>query len=176
MIKIAVTGPESTGKSSICQIYGEKLNATVVPEFARLWLESKPNYRYTFEDVEWMAQEQFRLQSEAMQNESNLLLFDTDLLVYRVWMDVVFGKCPKWIETESERDTFDFTLLMDIDLAWKEDPLREHPHLREELFFRYLNALEKTKRPFGIVRGKLGHRFENSLTLLKEHSIILPQL
>jgi nicotinamide riboside kinase len=173
VIKIAVTGPESTGKSSICQIYGEKLNAAVVPEFARLWLESKPNYRYTFEDVEWMAQEQFRLQSEAMQSESNLLLFDTDLLVYCVWMDVVFGKCPKWIEEESERNIFDFTLLMDIDLPWKADPLREHPHLREELFFRYLNTLEKTNRPFGIVRGKLEERFENSLTLLKQQHLTL---
>ena len=144
MIKIAVTGPESTGKSSICNIYGEKHNALVVPEFARTWLESRPGYRYTFEDVEWMAQEQFKLQSEAMQSESNLLLFDTDMLVYRVWMDVVFGKCPKWIEAESERNTYDFTFLMDIDLAWEVDPLREHPHLREELFFRYLNALEKT--------------------------------
>ena len=172
MIKIAVTGPESTGKSSICQIYGEKLNATVVPEFARLWLESKPNYRYTFEDVEWMAQEQFRLQSEAMQNESNLLLFDTDLLVYRVWMDVVFGKCPKWIETESERNTYDFTFLMDIDLAWEVDPLREHPHLREELFFRYLNVLENSQRPFGIVSGDVAERYQNSLTLLKNQQLV----
>jgi nicotinamide riboside kinase len=176
VIKIAVTGPESTGKSSICQIYGEKLNAMIVPEFARLWLESKPSYRYTFEDVEWMAQEQFRLQSEAMQSESNLLLFDTDMLVYRVWMDVVFGECPMWIETESAHDTFDFTLLMDIDLAWEADPLREHPHLREELFFRYLNLLENSKRPFGIVNGHASERYQNSLTLLKEHSIILPQL
>ena len=173
MIKIAVTGSESTGKSSICQIYSEKHKALIVPEFARTWLESKPNSRYSFEDVEWMAQEQLRLQSEALQSAFKLVVCDTDLLVYRVWMDVVFGKCPKWIEEESERNAFDYTFLMDIDLAWESDPLREHPHLREELFFRYLNALEKTKRPFGIVRGKLEERFENSLTLLKQQHLTL---
>ena len=176
MIKIAVTGPESTGKSSLSKIFREKHAAHVVPEFARLWLEDKPNYRYTFEDVEWMAQEQFRLQSEAMHSSTKLVVCDTDFLVHRIWMDVVFGKCPKWIEAESERNAFDFTLLMDIDLAWEADPLREHPHLREELFFRYLNLLENSKRPFGIVNGHASERYQNSLTLLKEHSIILPQL
>lgn len=173
MIKIAVTGPESTGKSSICEAYGKKYKATIVPEFARLWLESKPNYRYTFEDVEWMAQEQFRLQSEALQSEAQLVLFDTDLLVCRVWMEVVFGHCPKWIAEESERNAFDFTFLMDIDLAWKDDPLREHPHLREELFFRYHNLLENSGRPFGIVNGLEEERFENSLTLLKQQHLTL---
>ncbi|MFN5318442.1 MAG: AAA family ATPase [Bacteroidia bacterium] len=173
MIKIAVTGPESTGKSSICKIFGEKHDAMVVPEFARTWLESRPNYRYTFEDVEWMAQEQFRLQSEALQGSSALVICDTDLLVFRIWMEVVFGKCPKWIKAESERNVFDFTLLMDIDLAWKADPLREHPHLREELFFRYLNLLENSGRPFGVVSGKTEERYQNSLTLLKEHSLFL---
>lgn len=172
MIKIAVTGPESTGKSRICEAYGEKLNAMVVPEFARLWLESKPNYRYTFEDVEWMAQEQFRLQSEALQSEAHLVLFDTDLLVCRVWMEVVFGHCPKWIAEESERNAFDFTFLMDIDLAWKDDPLREHPHLRDELFFRYLNVLENSKRPFGIVSGTAAERYENSISLLKNKQLL----
>jgi nicotinamide riboside kinase len=172
LIKIAVTGPESTGKSSICEAYGEKHNALVVPEFARTWLGSKPNYHYTFEDVEWMAQEQFRLQTEAQQSGSKLILFDTDLLVYRVWMDVVFGNCPKWIAEESERNAFDFTFLMDIDLVWKDDPLREHPHLREELFFRYLNVLENSKRPFGIVSGTAKERYENSITLLKNRQLL----
>ena len=172
MIKIAVTGPESTGKSSICKIFGDKHDAIVVPEFARNWLESRPNYRYTFEDVEWMAQEQFRLQSEALQGSSALVICDTDLLVFRIWMEMVFGTCPKWIETESERSTFDFTLLMDIDLAWEADPLREHPHLREELFFRYLNVLENSKRPFGIVSGTESERYENSLSLLKNQHLV----
>jgi nicotinamide riboside kinase len=174
VIKIAVTGPESTGKSSLSKIFGEKHAAHVVPEFARNWLESRPGYRYTFEDVEWMAQEQFRMQSEAFKDSLSLVVCDTDLLVFRIWMEVVFGKCPKWVETESERNVFEFTLLMDIDLAWEADPLREHPHLREELFFRYLNLLENSGRPFGIVSGKAGERYSNSLSLLKQHSLILP--
>jgi len=175
VIKIAVTGPGSTGKSSLSKTYGEKHAAIIVPEFARQWLEERPHYRYTCEDVEWMAQEQFRLQTEALQSSSHLIVCDTDLLVYRVWMDVVFGKCPKWIEAEAERNNFDFTFLMDIDLAWEADPLREHPHLREELFFRYLNLLENSGRPFGIVSGDATERYQNSLTLLKKQSIIIPQ-
>jgi nicotinamide riboside kinase len=39
------------------------------------------------------------------------------------------------------------------DLPWQDDPQREHPNQRMELYQRYLTALQLAKRSFTIVKG-----------------------
>jgi nicotinamide riboside kinase len=165
--KIAITGPESTGKSSICEALQLHFGGVVVPEFAREFLSKKSN-RYTFEDVEFMAREQLKREQSAFDAQHEFLFCDTDLLVMRIWMEHVFGKCPQWIIEESQGKHYDFTLLMDIDLPWEDDPLREHPHQREVLFQKYLEALEQSKRPFAIVRGNGEDRIQNAIQLIRD--------
>lgn len=167
MKKIAITGPESTGKSSICEALQLHFGGFVVPEFAREFLSNKPD-RYTFEDVEFMAREQLKREQSAFDAQHEFLFCDTDLLVMRIWMEHVFGKCPQWIIEESEGKQYDFTLLMDIDLPWEDDPLREHPHQREVLFQKYLEVLEQSKRPFAIVRGNGEDRIQRAIQLIAE--------
>jgi nicotinamide riboside kinase len=165
--KIAITGPESTGKSSICEALQLHFGGLVVPEFAREFL-SKKSDRYTFEDVEFMAREQFKREQSAFEAQHEFLFCDTDLLVMRIWMEHVFGKCPQWIIEESQGKQYDFTLLMDIDLPWEDDPLREHPHQREVLFQKYLEVLQQSNRPFAIVRGNGADRIQNAIHLIRD--------
>lgn len=167
MKKIAITGPESTGKSSICEALQLHFGGIVVPEFAREFLSNKLD-RYTFEDVEFMAREQLNREQSAFDAQHEFQFCDTDLLVMRIWMEHVFGKCPQWIIEESQGKQYDFTLLMDIDLPWEDDPLREHPHQREELFQKYLEVLQQSKRPFAIVRGNGDDRIQNAIQLIAE--------
>ena len=167
MKKIAITGPESTGKSSICEALQLHFGGIVVPEFAREFLSNKTD-RYTFEDVEFIAHEQLKREQMAFDAQHEFLFCDTDLLVMRIWMEHVFRKCPQWIIEESLGKQYDFTLLMDIDLPWEDDPLREHPHQRELLFQKYLEALQQTKRPFAIVRGNGEGRIQNAIQLIRD--------
>ena len=77
-------------------------------------------------------------------------------------MEVVFGSCPDWLIAESRNQNYSHTLLMNIDIPWEPDPLREHPHLREEIFTRYKTALIEDQRPFTIISGVNEARFENA--------------
>lgn len=167
MKKIAITGPESTGKSSICEALHLHFGGLVVPEYAREFLSNKAD-RYTFEDVEFIAREQLKREQSAFEAQHKFLFCDTDLLVIRIWMEHVFGKCPQWIIDESLGKQYDLTLLMNIDLPWEDDPLREHPHQRELLFQKYLDALKDSGRPFAIVSGNGAERLQNAIRLLND--------
>ena len=165
MIRIALTGPESTGKSSMVEQLAKHYGCPFVPEFAREYLR-KLNRSYTANDVEIIARKQIE-QEDAFFGNSNIIFCDTDLLVCRIWMEVVFGACPDWLVAESRKRRYSHTLLMNIDIPWEPDPLREHPHLRDELFTRYRTALIEDQRTFTIISGMNEERFENAKSALK---------
>jgi len=54
----------------------------------------------------------------------------------------------------SETHIYDLYLLCDIDLPWEDDPLREHPASRKELFDLYFQTLNRWKVPFEVISGK----------------------
>jgi nicotinamide riboside kinase len=143
-----------------------------VPEYAREYLTNL-NRPYTTRDVETIARKQMELEESISSNSKNIF-FDTDLLVCRIWMEVVFGACPDWLIAESRKQRYSHTLLMNIDIPWEADPLREHPHLREEIFTRYRNALIEDESPFTIISGMNEDRFENAKTAIdKLHTLLL---
>jgi nicotinamide riboside kinase len=172
MIRIAVTGPESTGKSSIVKQLADYYGCSYVPEYAREYL-SHLKRPYTALDVETIARKQIEL-NDALPSNSKIIFYDTDILVCRIWMEVVYGACPDWLIAESRKQSYSHTLLMNIDLPWEPDPLREHPHLREEIFTRYRTALLEDQRPFTIISGMNEDRFENAKNAIdKLHTLLL---
>ena len=68
-----------------------------------------------------------------------MVFCDTDLLVIKIWSEHSFGYCPDWILRRIEQQQYDLVLLLNVDLPWEPDPLREHPHHRQ-YFLRPLPA------------------------------------
>src|SRR5690606_33233334 len=120
---IAITGPESTGKSTLAQQLAQHFRTTWVPEFARQYIGNL-DQPYTLHDLENIARGQLLLQQKAEAENPEILLVDTELLVLKVWSENAFGVCPEWILKELQKQRFDLYLLMDIDLPWEPDPQR----------------------------------------------------
>lgn len=161
----AVTGPESTGKSTLAAGLAEHYSTIYLPEFARGYLtENGPEYSY--ETVLFIAEQQLLKQREIFKKRISPCFFDTDLLVCRIWLEFVFGKCPQHIIQESIKPVFTHTFLMNIDLPWQDDPLREHPAQRKELFEMYYRVLEHSERNFTVVSGAGNARLENAIELV----------
>lgn len=170
MYKIAIVGPESTGKSALAESLAAYFNCTWIPEAAREYLE-KLNRPYDYDDLLRIAELQCR--SEDSADEHRMLICDTTLLVIKIWSEVRYDDCDPWILKNEEERRYDFFLLTDIDLPWEDDPLREHPHLREFLFAKYHTALKNKQVPYGIVSGKGPERLANAVRLLRENGISL---
>jgi NadR type nicotinamide-nucleotide adenylyltransferase len=162
MIKIAVTGPESTGKTTLSAALAKHYNTVYVPEYARIYLE-KNGPAYTYNDVEEIALGQIKSEEEITAQAIDLLISDTELIVIKIWMEHKFGKIPGWLERRISDSSYDLYLLCDIDLPWELDPLREHPQLREYFFKVYKNELERRNYPFRIISGESDERLNSAI-------------
>jgi len=165
--RIAITGPESTGKSWLASRLAEEFNTIWVTEYAREYLE-KNGADYGFDDILQIAKGQKRQEELLLEDANKFLFSDTDPIVTKIWSEVVFGKCDKWIENEIATHPYDLYLLCYPDLPWEPDPLRENPDNRLALFELYLEELSTRGYIFKIVKGVGEERLENAVGYVKE--------
>jgi NadR type nicotinamide-nucleotide adenylyltransferase len=167
-IKIAVTGPESTGKSDLTISLARHFNGISVPEYAREYLNNLGR-AYAYEDILTIAKQQhLRIQKAMLESSPGYIFFDTELTVLRIWCEYSYGRCFPWIVRQQEAQSFDLYLLTTPDLPWEPDPLREHPHQRDELFKRYSALLTEQNKPFVVVHGIGIDRLNNAIQIINQ--------
>ena len=176
IIKVVVIGPESTGKSSLCEQLANHYNTEWVKEYAREYLLANGT-EYSYDNLLEIAEGQFALENAAIQaakdkiknaNESNstssseLILIDTNMYVLKVWCEFVFDKCHPWILNQIVENSYDLYLLCNIDLPWIKDELREYPDLeiREKLYHHYKDLLINQSTPWVNISGNYQQRLE----------------
>lgn len=167
MIRIAITGPESTGKSSLSEQLADHYQTGWVKEYARDYLE-KTNGEYGYSDLLRIAKGQLHEEKEAGNDRLILLICDTDFIVLKIWSEVRFGKVHPWIQHQVIEHQYDLYLLCDIDLPWEYDPLREHPDKRDFLFQRYLEVLKENNFNFRLVSGTGDTRLRNAISFIDD--------
>ena len=156
--KFAITGPESTGKSTLTQQLSEFFGEPFVPEFARDFLTEKGGL-YTEADLLLIAQGQIQSENCLLPKATRFLFCDTEMTVMKIWSEVKFKTCNPRILQLYEEQEYDLYLLCSPDIPWQDDPLREHPHLRQELFEMYVKELEIKQRNFIVIKGNQYERF-----------------
>jgi NadR type nicotinamide-nucleotide adenylyltransferase len=167
LIKVAITGPESTGKSTIAQQLAGYYRGGWVPEFARTYIAGL-SHHYTAADVEQIARGQLAQYQQARSQAEKFLFADTDLLVIKIWMLHAYGTCPDWILRELKQQDFDLYLLMQVDLPWEDDPQREHPHLRAYFYDWYKRELQLYGFPFAEIGGDQHHRIQHAVQAVED--------
>lgn len=165
IIKIGLVGPESTGKSTLSAALANHFAGTCIPEYARAYIGALQR-PYTYEDVCHIA-EQNRHEANS---SSPLSFFDTELIITKVWLDVVYHRRPEWITDPIPADCqMDFYLLLAPDIEAEPDPLRENidQPARERLFQIYRSEIQSTGRPFAVISGQGKEREQNAVRLLR---------
>lgn len=149
MIRIAITGPESSGKSTLAKAIARIERGAYIPEFARTYLEENgPDYEV--EDLDIMVQGH----ADSIQNSKNsLIIVDTDFVVFKVWSEYKYERASALIHRLMSENWFDLHVLCAPDIPWEPDALRENPNDRNELFQRYVEALEMYRKEYVIVEG-----------------------
>jgi NadR type nicotinamide-nucleotide adenylyltransferase len=142
-LKIAIVGPESTGKSTMSAYLADHYQTVWVPEYARGYCE-KLTEPPTWQDEINMFYGQIALEKEYLPKANKLLICDTTFITVKIWSDYTFGQSPQEVLDELPKHPYDLYLLLNIDLPWEEDPLRDFPHMREhfmEVWYKELQAL-----------------------------------
>lgn len=170
ILRVAITGPESTGKSMLAEQLAQYYHTVWVPEFARTYLETLGR-SYEEIDILTIAKGQVAATQKMMSLARQVLFCDTELIVTKIWSNVKYRRCDPWILEGIERQEFDLYLLCDIDLPWEYDPLREHPHMRRDLFNLYFKELTLRKLPFAVIQGIGPARLGNAVNELKQFNL-----
>lgn len=156
--RIAITGPESTGKTVMSEYLAGHFQGLWVPEYAREYV-CQLDRHYLYDDLETIARKQIG-QYEAMK-ASRLVFFDTWLVITKVWFDWAYGKVPAFVEDAILECPIDLYLLLKPDLPWEADPARENGgENRIRLYERYKAELDQ----YGFQYKEVGGIGEERLT------------
>jgi nicotinamide riboside kinase len=192
LIKVAVIGPESTGKSTLCELLAQHYNTQWCPEFAREYLLTHGT-DYTYDDLLYIAKGQLAMEDEYTQSVvgssepgvnspqddaelrtpnselqtpgSNLLFIDTEMYVMKVWCEFVFGNCHRWVLDQIIERKYDLYLLCNTDLPWIKDELREYPDLktRDQLYYIYKDIMINQSTPWVDISGDHDERLQKAI-------------
>jgi NadR type nicotinamide-nucleotide adenylyltransferase len=166
-LRIVVTGSESTGKTILARQLAGHLGAPCVPEYAREYA-TRVRRALRETDVEPIARGQIALEDTALALDPRRVILDTDLVSTVVYARYYYGTCPEWIVDAAQARLGSVYLLLDIDLPWTADHVRDRPEARleiQQLFHRQL-------REFGAhtveVSGLGELRFQRALRAVEQ--------
>ena len=178
IIKIALFGPESTGKTTLAKQLAEYYKTEWVPEFARDYLQEKwedNKHICVVDDMMPIAYGQTALENEKLASANKYLFCDTNLMVTKVFSEMYYGFCDPLLNEAALKHEYDLFFLTDIDVPWEKDDIRDTPEGRETVFSVFKETLIDTKKPFIILSGDKETRLAkataiiDNLTIAKEH-------
>ncbi len=183
MKKIVIIGPESTGKSTLCEQLAAHYKTIWVKEYAREYL-LKNGTGYSFENLldvakgqvanEELAVDRWLLAGKTYNHQPSTInhqpiFFDTDMYVMKVWCEFVFEKCHHWILNRIVERKYDLYLLCNTDLPWVKDELREYPDLenRQKLYHNYKDIMVNQNVPWVDISGGYGERLRKAIAAVE---------
>ena len=165
--KVVLFGPESTGKTTLAKQLASHFNSDWVPEYARAYLQNKwdkTNEICSKQDLPIIAAGQMALENQKASNINSILFCDTDLLVTKIYSEVYFhGYCDPDLHHFAISNQYDLYLLLDVDIPWVADDLRDKPEERDQMLMQFKKALQSLNRPYVLIQGQGEDRFRSAI-------------
>lgn len=171
VLKIALFGPESTGKTTLAVQLAEHFKTVYVPEFARNYLQKKWDESGQICDVNDMlpiAFGQIQAENDLVPKANKFLFCDTNLMVTKVFSELYYNYCDPVLDKAAKKHEYDLFFLTDIDVPWEKDDLRDKPEGREAVFESFKQTLIDTNKPFIVLSGNKDLRLKNAVQLITD--------
>ncbi len=163
VIKIAVVGPESTGKSTLCEQLALHYQTVFVPEYARHYFKKKNIDDYSLNELETIYVHQVENEKKVIPTANKFLFCDTTLLTGKIWGLEDFRSVPPFITTNISKVKYDLYLLTNNDVIWKKDSLRKNPDNREHIYNRNIEELKLLQANYKVIEGINEQRLTNAI-------------
>ena len=176
IIKIAIFGPESTGKTTLATQLAEYYKTVWVPEFARDYLQEKLDSGRGICDIDDMlpiAYGQTKLENDGASIANKYLFCDTNLLVTKVFSELYYNFCDSLLDKAARAHQYDLFFLTDIDVPWEDDGLRDSPDGRESVFEVFKQSLIDNKKPFITISGNKEIRLKKAVAIIGDLTMAL---
>jgi NadR type nicotinamide-nucleotide adenylyltransferase len=164
--RVVLTGSESTGKTMLARQLADHYGAELVPEFARDHAREKQaqggESAIGYGDHEPIARGQMARETAAAdaarQSGARLLVQDTDLLSTVVYCAHYYDRCPSWLTEAARARRPDLYLLLEVDVPWVADEVRDRGDRREEVQQLFRDAAAASGSPVVAISGSWNDR------------------
>lgn len=149
---IAITGPESTGKTTLATALAAHYGSTFLADISRKYVDelTRP---YTEIDVHEIARQIITEEDKAKALNQQYIFTDNCLINIKIWLEFYGWSAPEWLLAHIKNSPIQLYLLCDIDTDWVADNQRSNPHDREELLYRFMKELTHFDKDYVLVSG-----------------------
>lgn len=171
IIRIAIFGPESTGKTTLAKQLADHYKTVWVPEYARDYLQKKWDKNQSVCDIDDMlpiAYGQTKLENDSALIANKYLFCDTNLMVTKVFSEMYYDFCDTLLDKAARAHQYDLFFLTDIDVPWEKDDIRDSPEGRESVFSVFKQSLIDHKKPFITLSGDKETRLNTAISILND--------
>lgn len=174
LIRIAITGPESSGKSDLTKALAGHYQCPMATEYAREFLGHTGGV-YTQADLQEIWKQQMLKEETAAKSATDLVFFDTDVLVVKIWSLFRFGNVPFKVDQANASRSYGLRLLCKPDLPWQPDPFRESPDQAERdlLFALFEKQLISMGAPYVVIEGQGDARLHQAIMAIEQHLALI---
>ncbi|QJW88542.1 ATP-binding protein [Spirosoma taeanense] len=153
--KLCLFGPESVGKTTMARQLATEYQTVFVPEVARDLITSN---EFSLDDIVRIGHAQTQAVLAAEQKANRILFCDTDVITTQIYSDIYLGQVPPVLYELEQQIQYDAYVLLDIDVPWVADGLRDLGHRRTELMTRFKTELDHRNLPYVLVSGSYSER------------------
>jgi NadR type nicotinamide-nucleotide adenylyltransferase len=166
VLRVAILGAESSGKSTLAQALAEQYQTLWVPEYLREFVEVSG--RVPREDDQFGIARIQREREEAAAATANRLLFcDTTPMMTAIYSRWYWGRVDAGLAALDATHPYQFTVVTAPDGPWMPDGLqRESPEVRQRVHEQLLAVLAERGIAYALVQGGLEDRLRQVGTLL----------
>jgi NadR type nicotinamide-nucleotide adenylyltransferase len=156
--RVALLGPESSGKTTLAARLAERFGTVWVPEYGREYCEARDARTLVHEDFEAIVWGQASLEDRMAADSGPVLICDTELHTTCTWSEMILGECRPWLVAAARARRYAAMLLLAPDVPWVADGTRvlelervRHHHLIER-------ELRDAGRGWDAIRGPFAMR------------------
>ena len=169
-MRIAVTGSECTGKTTLAHKLAKYYCTQCSDEGARTYLNQvgrilRPS------DIQPIAHNQINIEDKLIQSGHDIVILDTDLFSTAIYSQLYFDFCPEWILGKARKRKADLYLLCDIDLPWIPDGIQRDRGTIEEREIThkaFMQELGRSHCAIAPIRGRNDERLQNAVTVIEQ--------
>jgi NadR type nicotinamide-nucleotide adenylyltransferase len=169
VIKVVLTGSESTGKTELAHRLGQHFSAPVAEEFVRDYAAERGG-TLGFADHGPIAHGQIASENAAIALAKDLVILDTDLVSTVVYCEHYFGRCPAWIENEARARAAQLYVLLKPDIPWIADGVRDRGDRRDEMHDLFKQKLDDMGLRYVDIGGDRDERFTAAVRAIESHT------
>lgn len=179
VVKIALLGAESTGKSQLAHAMAAQLQmagsqAVAVDEFLREWCASKGRTPQRHEQAEIALTQRLRIEQAARElaasarlGQASYVIADTTPLMTAIYSEFIFQDSSLTQAALAYQHSFQITLLTGLDMPWEADGIqRDGAHVRAPVDAALRDILHVATIDFEVIYGLGQQRLQAAIQAL----------